>query len=184
MKNEETKFKTTLDRGLRLLDDETSSLSSGQKLDGGVAFKLYDTYGFPVDLTQDALRARQIEVDMDGFNAAMEKQKAEARKAWSGSGETATERVWFDVLDKAGSTEFLGYDKDVAEGQVKTIIKDGQVVDTAKAGDTVMILCNQTPFYAESVVRWVTQVPFAMNNLRVMLWTHRKNSANYSRIKL
>lgn len=150
LKNEETKFKTTLDRGLRLLDDETSNLGAGQKLNGAVAFKLYDTFGFPIDLTQDALRVREIEVDMDGFNAAMEKQKAEARKAWAGSGETATERVWFDILDKVGPTEFLGYEQNAAEAQVKMIIKDGQPVEKANMGDTVMVVFNQTPFYAES----------------------------------
>jgi alanyl-tRNA synthetase len=150
LKNEESKFKTTLDRGLKLLDEETSSLSAGQKLDGAVAFKLYDTYGFPLDLTQDALRARDIVVDTDGFNAAMDKQKAEARKAWSGSGDTATERVWFDLLDQASATEFLGYDLNSSDAQIKAIIKDGAVVQSASAGDTVFILCNQTPFYAES----------------------------------
>jgi alanyl-tRNA synthetase len=150
LKNEESKFKTTLDRGLKLLDEETSGLSAGQKLDGAVAFKLYDTYGFPLDLTEDALRARDISVDTTGFNAAMEKQKAEARKAWSGSGEVATERFWFDVLDAAGSSEFLGYDSNNSDAQIKAIIKDGASVKSAGTGDTVFVICNQTPFYAES----------------------------------
>jgi alanyl-tRNA synthetase len=147
---EETKFKQTLDRGLKLLDEETSRLGEGQKLAGDVAFKLYDTYGFPLDLTQDALRAKNIGVDLEGFNACMEKQKQDARKAWAGSGDTATEKFWFELLDEAGPTEFLGYEKDAAEGQIKAIIKDGQQVNEAKEGDTVQILLNQTPFYAES----------------------------------
>lgn len=147
---EEMRFKTTLDRGLKLLDEETSKLGEGQKLSGETAFKLYDTYGFPVDLTQDALRAKNIGVDMDGFNAAMERQKQEARKAWSGSGDTATEKVWFEVLDKANATEFLGYDKENAEAQIVAIIKNGQPVNEVKAGDDALIILNQTPFYAES----------------------------------
>jgi alanyl-tRNA synthetase len=147
---EETKFKQTLDRGIKLLDEETSRLGEGQTLAGDVAFKLYDTYGFPLDLTQDALRAKNISVDTDGFNAAMEKQKAEARKAWAGSGDTATEKFWFEMLDTQGATEFLGYDKDAAEGQIKAIVKDGQLVNEAKEGDKVQIVLNQTPFYAES----------------------------------
>ncbi len=147
---EETKFKQTLDRGIKLLDEETARLGEGQTLAGDVAFKLYDTYGFPLDLTQDALRAKNISVDTDGFNAAMEKQKAEARKAWAGSGDTATEKFWFEMLDTQGATEFLGYDKDAAEGQIKAIVKDGQLVNEAKEGDKVQIVLNQTPFYAES----------------------------------
>lgn len=147
---EETKFKQTLERGLRLLDDETANLGEGQTLKGDIAFKLYDTYGFPLDLTQDALRARNINVDLEGFNASMEKQKAEARKAWAGSGDTGTEKFWFELLDTLGATEFLGYDKDAAEGQIKAIIKDGKIVDEAKQGDKVMVVLNQTPFYAES----------------------------------
>jgi alanyl-tRNA synthetase len=147
---EETKFKQTLDRGIKLLDEETARLGEGQTLAGDIAFKLYDTYGFPLDLTQDALRAKNINVDTDGFNAAMEKQKAEARKAWAGSGDTATEKFWFELLDTQGATEFLGYDKDVAEGQIKAIVKDGQLISEAKEGDKVQIVLNQTPFYAES----------------------------------
>ena len=147
---EETKFKITLERGLKLLDEETSRLGDGQTLAGDVAFKLYDTFGFPLDLTQDALRAKNINVDLDGFNTSMEKQKADARKAWTGSGDTATEKFWFELLDTVGPTEFLGYDKDAAEGQVKAIIKDGKQIPEAKSGDTVQILLNQTTFYAES----------------------------------
>ncbi len=147
---EETKFKITLERGLKLLDEETARLGEGQTLAGDVAFKLYDTYGFPLDLTQDALRAKNINVDLDGFNTSMEKQKADARKAWTGSGDTATEKFWFELLDSVGPTEFLGYDKDAAEGQVKAIIKDGKQINEAKSGENVMVLLNQTPFYAES----------------------------------
>ena len=150
LKTEETRFKKTLDRGLKLLAEETDKLSSGQALSGDVAFKLYDTYGFPIDLTQDALRAQSIDVDLEGFETAMEKQRAEARKNWSGSGEAATEKVWFDILDQNGPTEFLGYGATEAEAQIVSIIKDGQCVDKAKDGDDVTILTNQTPFYAES----------------------------------
>ena len=150
LKLEESKFKQTLERGLKLLDDETSKLSSGEKLPGEAAFKLYDTFGFPLDLTQDALRAKNLEVDTDGFDVAMEKQKAEARKNWAGSGDVATEKVWFELLDKVGPTEFLGYSQLEAEGQIKTMVKDGKEVTEAKAGDYVQIVLNQTPFYAES----------------------------------
>ncbi len=150
LKLEEGKFKQTLERGLKLLDEETSKLSGGAKLPGEAAFKLYDTFGFPLDLTQDALRAKNIEVDTEGFETAMDKQKAEARKNWAGSGDTATEKVWFELLDKVGPTEFLGYSKVEAEGQIKTIVKDGKEVAEAKAGDKVQIVLNQTPFYAES----------------------------------
>ena len=150
LKLEEAKFKQTLERGLKLLDEETSKLSGGAKLPGEAAFKLYDTFGFPLDLTQDALRAKNIEVDTEGFETAMDKQKAEARKNWAGSGDTATEKVWFELLDKVGPTEFLGYSKVEAEGQIKTIVKDGKEVTEAKAGDKVQIVLNQTPFYAES----------------------------------
>lgn len=150
LKLEETRFKTTLERGLRLLDDETATLKTGQTLSGQVAFKLYDTFGFPVDLTADALKAKGLEVDMPGFEAAMTKQKEEARKHWAGSGATADDSVWFTVLDDIGSTEFLGYAQTQAEGVVKAIIKDGARVQSAKAGDTVLIMVNQSPFYAES----------------------------------
>ncbi len=150
LRTEETKFKQTLDRGLKLLDDETSKLGDGQTLAGDVAFKLYDTYGFPLDLTQDALRERNMTVDTDGFKTCMDKQKADARKAWAGSGDTATEKVWFELAEEKGASEFLGYDKESSEGQIVAIVKDGAVVKSASAGDTVSILLNQTPFYAES----------------------------------
>ncbi len=150
LRTEETKFKQTLDRGLKLLDDETSKLGEGGTLAGDVAFKLYDTYGFPLDLTQDALRERNISVDTDGFKTCMDKQKADARKAWSGSGDTATEKVWFELAEDKGATEFLGYDKESSEGEIIAIVKDGGLVKSASTGDTVQILLNQTPFYAES----------------------------------
>jgi alanyl-tRNA synthetase len=147
---EETRFKKTLDRGLKLLDDEVRDLPAGVNLSGEAAFKLYDTYGFPVDLTQDALREQDRGVDLDGFKAAMDKQKALARAAWSGSGEAADATVWFDVAEAEGTTDFLGYDTETAEGQIVGLIQEGARVETAKAGDKVQIALNQTPFYAES----------------------------------
>ncbi len=150
LKLEETRFRQTLDRGLKLLDEETGNLGKGDALDGGVAFKLYDTYGFPLDLTEDALRPRGISVDQSGFDAAMEKQKAEARKAWSGSGDAATETLWFELREDLGATEFLGYENEAAEGVVTALVRDGAQVDSLKAGDEGFIVTNQTPFYAES----------------------------------
>ena len=150
LKQEETRFRETLARGLKLLDETTGSLKSGDRLAGDVAFKLYDTFGFPLDLTQDALRLRGIAVDTDEFNAAMAKQRADARKAWAGSGEAATDAQWFAILDEVGKTEFLGYDTEEAEGTVVALVKDGGRVAKAKAGDTIRVLTNQTPFYAES----------------------------------
>jgi len=147
---EETRFKTTLDRGLKLLDDELSSMEEGAPLSGTAAFKLYDTYGFPLDLTQDALREKGVEVDTDGFDSAMAEQKAKARAAWAGSGEAADESIWFDIADEHGTTDFLGYDTETAEGQIVAIVKDGAVVDKVANGDEVMMVLNQTPFYAES----------------------------------
>ena len=147
---EETRFKQTLDRGLKLLDDELKGLPAGADLPGEAAFKLYDTYGFPVDLTQDALREQDRKVDLEGFNAAMDAQKAKARAAWSGSGEAADATVWFDVAEKSGTTDFLGYDTETAEGQIVALIQDGAQVAEVKQGDAVQIALNQTPFYAES----------------------------------
>ncbi|HEC90226.1 MAG TPA: alanine--tRNA ligase, partial [Alphaproteobacteria bacterium] len=147
---EESRFKRTLARGLKLLDEETENLGQGGRLDGEAAFKLYDTYGFPLDLTQDALRAKGIAVDVEGFNAAMERQKAEARKAWAGSGEAATEEIWFAVREDAGATEFLGFETEHAEGQVLAIVVGGQRVETVEAGDEAALVVNQTPFYGES----------------------------------
>ncbi|WP_192253894.1 alanine--tRNA ligase [Mesorhizobium silamurunense] len=150
LKLEETRFRKTLVRGLGLLADATDTLHAGDMLDGETAFKLYDTYGFPLDLTQDALRQRNISVDLAGFTNAMERQKAEARAHWAGSGEAATETIWFPVREKTGATEFLGYETEQAEGLVQTLVKDGKTVDSASQGDAVAVVVNQTPFYGES----------------------------------
>jgi alanyl-tRNA synthetase len=147
---EETRFRDTLARGLSILDDATRDLPQGGTLPGGVAFKLYDTYGFPLDLTQDALRARALHVDVAGFEAAMERQRREARKAWAGSGELATEAFWFAVKEKTGATEFLGYDMERAEGLVAAILKGGKEVAILGPGETGSVILNQTPFYGES----------------------------------
>ncbi|MBM2293841.1 alanine--tRNA ligase [Sulfitobacter pseudonitzschiae] len=147
---EETRFKQTLERGLKLLDDELTGLAEGAALPGAAAFKLYDTFGFPLDLTQDALREKGRSVDTEGFDSAMAEQKAKARAAWSGSGEAADATVWFDVADTAGATDFLGYDTETAEGQIVALVQDGAQVDSAAEGQTVQIALNQTPFYAES----------------------------------
>ncbi|MGM4887739.1 alanine--tRNA ligase [Tardiphaga sp. 20_F10_N6_6] len=147
---EETRFRKTLDRGLGILDDKSASLKKGDMFDGETAFTLYDTYGFPLDLTQDALRNRGISVDIASFTDAMEKQKAKARASWSGSGDTATETVWFGLREKLGATEFLGYETESAEGAVTALVKDGKEIDSLKTGDTGAIVLNQTPFYAES----------------------------------
>ncbi|MCC0006817.1 MAG: alanine--tRNA ligase [Hyphomicrobiaceae bacterium] len=150
LKLEESKFKKTLDKGLGLLAEASGGLKTGATFPGDVAFKLYDTYGFPLDLTEDALRARGIAVDTKAFNAAMEKQKAEARKAWKGSGEAATETVWFEIRDKAGATDFLGYDTERAEGEIRALVTGGKSVKSLKAGEEGQIVLNQTPFYGES----------------------------------
>jgi alanyl-tRNA synthetase len=147
---EETRFRETLARGLAILDDAVHDLPANGVLPGEVAFKLYDTYGFPFDLTQDALRARHLGVDTEGFRAAMERQRAEARKAWAGSGEAATETVWFGIKEKTGATDFLGYDTEHAEGSVAAVLKDGREADALRAGDTGVVMLNQTPFYGES----------------------------------
>ncbi|MGR6469152.1 alanine--tRNA ligase [Rhizobium sp. PAMB 3182] len=150
LKLEETRFRKTLERGLVLLNDATTDLSKGGMLDGETAFKLYDTYGFPLDLTQDALRARGIGVDLAGFTDAMERQKAEARASWSGSGDKATETIWFELKEKFGATEFLGYDTETAEGVIQAIVRDGAAVNEAKSGEEIQVVVNQTPFYGES----------------------------------
>ncbi|NDF12523.1 MAG: alanine--tRNA ligase [Proteobacteria bacterium] len=150
LKTEEERFKETLGRGLKLLEEETASLGKGSKLSGEIAFKLYDTFGFPLDLTQDILRSRALEVDLAGFDAAMAEQKKKARAAWSGSGAKATDTVWFDIKEKNGATEFLGYDTLEANGQVVALVKEGVSVTQAQAGDNVSIVTNQTPFYGES----------------------------------
>ena len=150
LKLEEKRFRTTLARGLGLLDEATGEMGAGDVLDGEVAFKLYDTYGFPLDLTEDALRGRDMTVDTDAFAAAMERQKAEARAAWKGSGDAATEEIWFELRDTIGASEFLGYDTETAEGEIRAIVKNGKSVKTLKAGDEAAIIVNQTPFYGES----------------------------------
>jgi alanyl-tRNA synthetase len=147
---EESRFRRTLARGLSLLDEETAGLGDGSVFSGETAFRLYDTYGFPLDLTQDALRARGITVDTGGFDAAMARQKAEARKAWSGSGEAATETVWFGVRDRVGASEFLGYETTKAEGVVAALVAGGEEVAALRTGERGVVVLNQTPFYGES----------------------------------
>ena len=150
LETEEKRFKTTLDRGEKMLDEEAANVAAGEKFSGAVAFKLHDTFGFPLDLTQDALRAKEIEVDTDAFDACMAEQKTKARAAWSGAGGETNEKIWFDILDEVGATEFLGYDKDKAEGKVLAIVKDGKCVEKLQDGEEGIIITNQSPFYAES----------------------------------
>jgi alanyl-tRNA synthetase len=147
---EETRFKQTLDRGLHLLADEVARLPEGAALPGEAAFRLYDTYGFPLDLTQDALREQGRSVDVQGFDHAMQEQKAKARASWAGSGETTDAAIWFDLAQAQGATEFLGYDTETAEGEITALVRAGRGADRAEAGDMVQIVVNQTPFYAES----------------------------------
>ena len=148
IKLEEGRFIRTMEKGLRLLDDEAGHLKEGDTLNGETAFRLYDTYGFPLDLTEDALRLKGVKVDVDGFNAAMERQKAEARKNWAGSGDSGTEKIWFDLQEKLGSTEFLGYATLKTDCQITALVKDGNEVDCVERGE-FSLLANQTPFYAE-----------------------------------
>ena len=148
--NEETKFKQTLERGLKLLDEELDGLPTEIPFPGQIAFKLYDTYGFPLDLTQDALREKGRVVDDEAFQTAMDEQKRKARAAWTGSGETADTATFFDIADKHGVTDFLGYDTEVAQAQVIAIVKDGALIESAGKGDRVQLIFNQTPFYGES----------------------------------
>lgn len=148
IKTEETRFLRTLDKGLRLLDDETKNLKEGDELSGTTAFKLYDTYGFPLDLTQDALKAKNISVDTRGFDEAMEKQRAEARRNWAGSGDAGTDKIWFELQDKLGSTEFLGYNTLRADAEITALVQNGQEISETSAGE-FYLLANQTPFYGE-----------------------------------
>ncbi|MFA7441329.1 MAG: alanine--tRNA ligase [Sphingomonadaceae bacterium] len=150
LKLEESRFRQTLDKGLKLLEEATGGLAPGAVLPGDVAFRLYDTYGFPYDLTEDALRAEGRGVDRAGFDAAMAEQKARARAAWAGSGASATDSLWFDLAERLGATDFIGYAAHEAQGQVTALIVDGVEVQSAKAGDAITLLVNQTPFYAES----------------------------------
>jgi len=150
LKLEETRFRQTLANGLRLLDEATGSMKPGDTLPGTIAFKLYDTFGFPYDLTEDALRAQGFGVDRAGFDSAMAEQKAAARAAWKGSGDKASDDVWFDIAEEQGGTEFIGYSSHEGDAQVVALVKDGKRVDEAREGDEVTILTNQTPFYGES----------------------------------
>ncbi|MBA4164692.1 MAG: alanine--tRNA ligase [Erythrobacter sp.] len=150
LEREEAQFRRTLEKGLRLLDEATGTMAEGGELDGETAFRLYDTFGFPYDLTEDALRARGIGVDRAGFDAAMARQKAAARAAWKGSGDAASGEVWFDIAEREGATEFTGYSATSGEGCVVALVKDGKEVASAEAGEDVIILTNQTPFYGES----------------------------------
>jgi alanyl-tRNA synthetase len=150
LKQEETQFRRTLDKGLKLLDDATGGMKAGDVLAGETAFKLYDTYGFPYDLTEDALRAQGFGIDRTGFDSAMDNQKAMARAAWKGSGAKASDDVWFDIAERVGSTEFTGYTATEGEGQVTALVKDGAEVQSASAGEAVTVITNQTPFYGES----------------------------------
>jgi alanyl-tRNA synthetase len=147
---EETRFRKTLERGLSILDEKSSGLNKGDMFDGETAFTLYDTYGFPLDLTQDALKSRGVGVDVAAFTDAMDRQREKARAAWAGSGDTATENVWFPLREKLGSTEFLGYETETAEGVVAALVKDGREVDSLRCGEEGAVVMNQTPFYAES----------------------------------
>jgi alanyl-tRNA synthetase len=150
LEREEVQFRRTLSNGLKLLEDATAGLEQGGSLPGETAFKLYDTYGFPYDLTEDALRSRGITVDKEGFDAAMARQKAAARAAWKGSGQSADNEIWFDIAEREGATEFTGYTATSGEGYVVALVKDGKEVESASAGDEVVVLTNQTPFYGES----------------------------------
>ena len=150
LKLEETRFKETLGRGLRLLEEETSKLGDGEALDGEIAFRLYDTFGFPLDLTEDVLRGQGRPVDIAGFDTAMERQRAEARKSWTGSGSAADENVWFDIRERAGATEFLGYTTESAEGAIVALIVDNSEADSAVEGAEIELVANQTPYYGES----------------------------------
>ncbi len=150
LKLEETRFRETLARGLRLLGEETAKLGDGAALPGEVAFRLYDTYGFPVDLTRDALRAEGHGIDLAGFEAAMARQRAEARKSWAGSGAAGDERFWFDLRERVGTGEFIGYAVTEAEATVTALVVDGRSVERAQAGQKALVFTNQTPFYAES----------------------------------
>ena len=150
LKLEETRFRRTLERGLAILDEKSVGLKKGDMFEGGTAFTLYDTYGFPLDLTQDALRPRGISVDIASFNDAMERQREKARASWAGSGEAATETLWFSLREKVGSTEFLGYETESAEGVVAALVKGGREVSELKKGESGAVVMNQTPFYGES----------------------------------
>ena len=147
---EESNFRRTLDKGLKLLDAEIADMEEGDVLPGETAFKLYDTFGFPYDLTEDALRAKSLGVDREGFDTAMAEQKSAARAAWKGSGDQASEAIWFDIAEREGSTEFTGYSAEAGDAIVIALVRDGEEVQSAEASDAVIMLTNQTPFYGES----------------------------------
>src|SRR5262249_54796091 len=150
LKLEETRFRKTLDKGLTFLGEASRSLTKGDVFSGETAFRLYDTYGFPLDLTQDALKPRGIGVDTAAFDAAMETQKEEARKAWKGSGEAATESVWYDIKERIGATDFLGYDTETAEGEIRAVVRDGKEVNSLRARRAATLVLKQSPFYGGS----------------------------------
>ncbi|MGZ5853858.1 MAG: alanine--tRNA ligase, partial [Xanthobacteraceae bacterium] len=150
LKLEETRFRRTLERGLTILDEKSKTLKKGDMFDGDTAFTLYDTYGFPLDLTQDALRGRGISVDIASFTDAMDRQRAKARASWAGSGDAVTAAIWFPLREKLGATEFLGYETETAEGVVQALVRDGKEVTELKKGETGQVVVNQTPFYGES----------------------------------
>jgi len=178
LKLEESRFRKTLERGLSILDEETRALKQGDRLKGETAFTLYDTYGFPLDLTQDALRPRGIGVDTDAFNAAMEQQKAKARASWAGSGEAATETIWFPLREKLGATEFLGYDTESAEGVVTALIRDGKEIAELKAGESGQVVLNQTPFYAESGGQVGDTGTLSADNVRAIVTDTQKRAGD------
>ena len=175
---EETRFRRTLERGLVILDEASKSLKKGDMFDGETAFTLYDTYGFPLDLTQDALRARGISVDQAAFSDAMERQREKARASWAGSGEAATEAVWFGLREKVGATEFLGYETEAAEGVVAALVRDGHEVAELKAGETGAIVMNQTPFYGESGGQVGDTGEMRRDGVRVVVTDTQKNAGD------
>src|SRR3954465_3296207 len=178
LKLEETRFRRTLERGLSLLDEASKSLKQGDMFDGVTAFTLYDTYGFPLDLTQDALKSRGIGVDIAAFTDALEEQKAKARASWAGSGEAATEAIWFPLREKLGATEFLGYDTERAEGVVTALIRDGKEVAELKAGESGQVVLNQTPFYGESGGQVGDTGAMVADHVRVRVTDTQKEAAD------
>ncbi|HEY1096429.1 MAG TPA: alanine--tRNA ligase, partial [Alphaproteobacteria bacterium] len=176
---EETRFRETLDRGLKMLDEAVGKLPDGGTLPGEVAFKLYDTYGFPLDLTADILKTKKYQLDEAGFETAMAQQKALARQSWSGSGDKATDKIWFDLQNDVGNTEFLGYGSLRSEAVVQTMVKDGAIINEAKTGDQVGIVLNQTPFYAESGGQVGDIGILRTDNAEIEIIDTRKPTGNY-----
>jgi alanyl-tRNA synthetase len=178
LKLEETRFRQMLVRGLSLLEEKAKSLKTGAMFDGNTAFTLYDTYGFPLDLTQDALRARGVSVDLSSFNDAMERQRAKARASWAGSGEAAQETVWFALREKLGPTEFLGYETESAEGVVSALVRDGKEVSELKTGESGAVVVNQTPFYGESGGQVGDEGEIRRDGLRAAVTGTQKNAGD------